>query len=76
MGVGRVNSGAGRTAAAYSGPHDDAYVHPTVVGRLTAAALTYALNGRRFGGRFRFLSRHHGGAAARGGGPYQEVEER
>ncbi|MZF87538.1 hypothetical protein [Streptomyces sp. SID5643] len=51
-------------------------MHRTVAGRLTAAALTYVLNGRRFGGRFRFLSRHHGGAAARGGGPDQEVEER
>ena len=55
---------------------DDAYVYPAVVGRLTAAVLTYALNGRRFGGRFRFSLRNHGGAAARGGGPDQEVEER
>lgn len=52
MGVGRVNSGAGGTPAAYCGPHDDAYVHRTLVGRLTAAVLTYALDGRRFGGRF------------------------
>ncbi|MGW7260242.1 hypothetical protein [Streptomyces sp. NPDC054834] len=34
--------------------HDYAYVQPAVVGRLTAAALTYAFNGRRLGGRSRF----------------------
>ncbi|MDH6440962.1 UNVERIFIED_CONTAM: hypothetical protein RKD50_005364 [Streptomyces canus] len=28
-------------------------MHPAVVGRLTAAVLTYALNGRRLGGRSR-----------------------
>ncbi|MER5836572.1 hypothetical protein ABT116_38655 [Streptomyces sp. NPDC002130] len=51
-------------------------MHPAVVGRLTAAALTYAHNGRRFGGRFRFSLPEHGGAAARGGGPDRLVEER
>jgi hypothetical protein len=38
---------------AYGGPHDYAYVYPAVVARLTAAALTYVFNGRRFGGRSR-----------------------
>ncbi|MGW2643250.1 hypothetical protein [Streptomyces sp. NPDC001348] len=32
---------------------DYAYVQPAVVGRLTAAEFTYALNGRRLGGRCR-----------------------
>ncbi|MEV3966532.1 hypothetical protein AB0K68_00010 [Streptomyces sp. NPDC050698] len=49
---------------------------PVLVGRLTAAALTYALDGRRFGGRFCFSLQHHRGAAARGGGPDRKVEER
>jgi hypothetical protein len=47
MGVGRVNSGTEGTPAAYRGRCDYAYVYPAVVGRLTAAVLTYALNGRR-----------------------------
>jgi hypothetical protein len=59
-------------AAAYAGGHDDAYVYPAVVGRLTAAVLTYALNGRRFGGRFRISLQE--GRPAGGGGPDQEVE--
>ena len=41
---GRVNSCPGRhPAGRSSGCHDFAYVHPAVVGRLTAAVLTYAL---------------------------------
>ena len=43
----------GGTPEAYCGAHDYAYVHPAVVGRLTAAVLTYAFNGRRLGGRSR-----------------------
>ena len=42
MGVGRVNFPAVGTLGAYSGPHDDAYVHPVLVGRLTAADVTCA----------------------------------
>ena len=51
---------------------DDAYVQPVLVGRLTAAALTYALDGRRFGGRSRISLQE--GRPAGGGGPDQEVE--
>ncbi|WP_330459141.1 hypothetical protein OIB37_20975 [Streptomyces sp. NBC_00820] len=54
---------------------DYAYVHPAVVGRLTAAVRTYALNGRRFGGRTR-ISLQESGAGRRGGGLDQEVEWR
>ncbi len=50
-GLGVSTRGRNDTPAAYGGPHDYAYVHPAVVGRLTAAALTYAFNGRRLGGR-------------------------
>ncbi|GAA3802367.1 hypothetical protein GCM10022403_040700 [Streptomyces coacervatus] len=42
------------TREAYAEGHDYAYVHPAVVGRLTAAVLTYVFNGRRLGGRSRF----------------------
>jgi hypothetical protein len=52
-GVGSVNPGPAGPSEAYAGRHDNAYVHPAVVGRLTAAVLTYALNGRRLGGRSR-----------------------
>ncbi|CAL9528052.1 hypothetical protein SUDANB108_04008 [Streptomyces sp. enrichment culture] len=76
MGSGRVNSPVGGTPGAYCGVHDDAYVQPVLVGRLTAAVLTYALDGRRFGGRSRFSLLAHRGAAARGGGHDQEVEKR
>ncbi|WP_265566713.1 hypothetical protein [Streptomyces hygroscopicus] len=47
-------------------------MQPAVVGRLTAAGLTYALIGRRIGGRSR-ISLQEGRPAGRGG-PYQEVE--
>lgn len=53
----RVNFTADGTPGAYPDTHDDAYVHPAVVGRLTAAVVTYALNGRRLGGRSRFSLR-------------------
>ncbi len=42
MGVGRVNFAAVGALAAYSEPHDDAHVHPVLVGRLTAADVTCA----------------------------------
>ncbi|MEU9243068.1 hypothetical protein [Streptomyces shenzhenensis] len=42
--------------------------------RLTAAALTYVLNGRRFGGRSRISLRNFRGPAAGSGGLGQEVE--
>jgi len=48
-------------------------VQPVLVGRLTAAALTYALDGRRFGGRSRISLQE--GRPAGGGGPDQEVDE-
>ncbi|MFE0509368.1 hypothetical protein [Streptomyces sp. NPDC058964] len=54
---------------------DDAYVHPAVVGRLTAAVLTYALNGRRLGGRSRFPLQGSREPAGRDGGPDQEMEQ-
>jgi hypothetical protein len=76
MGSRRVNSRVERAPGAYGGVHDDAYVQPVLVGRLTAAVLTYALNGRRFGGRSRFSLLGHRGAAAPGGGHDQEVEKR
>ncbi|QCN87343.1 hypothetical protein DDJ31_22290 [Streptomyces griseoviridis] len=63
-------------SGAYSRPHDNAYVHPAVVGRLTAAVLTYALNGRRLGGRSRLSLRSLGEPAGQGGGLDQEVEWR
>ncbi|GHK04492.1 hypothetical protein SY2F82_62890 [Streptomyces sp. Y2F8-2] len=59
---------------AYPRCHDFAYVQPAVVGRLTAAGLTYALNGRRLGGRSRISLRISEGRPAEGGGPDQEVE--
>jgi hypothetical protein len=60
---------AGPTPAAYCGPHDDAYVQPVLVGRLTAADTTYALDGRRLGGRSAFLPPGLRGAAGRGRRP-------
>jgi hypothetical protein len=36
---------------------DEAYVRTAVVARLTAAALRYAIYGRRLGGRFRISTR-------------------
>ncbi len=74
MRSGRVNSCPDGTPEAYSGRHDYAYVRPAVVGRLTAAVLTYALNGRRFGGRSRISLQGFRGSAGRGGGLDQEVE--
>ncbi|CAL9491410.1 hypothetical protein SUDANB58_03262 [Streptomyces sp. enrichment culture] len=71
MRTGCVNPGVERPPQACAGRHDDAYVHPSVVGRLTAAALTYALDGRRLGGRFRISLQER---PADGGGPGQEVE--
>ncbi|MER5213335.1 hypothetical protein ABT063_22835 [Streptomyces sp. NPDC002838] len=57
--------------------HDDAYVHPAVVGRLTAAVLTYALNGRLLGGRSCFsLQNSEGQPAGRGGRLDQKERER
>ena len=53
MGRSRVNCGPDGSPEAYADVHDYAYVHPAVVGRLTAAVLTYALNGRLLGGRSR-----------------------
>ena len=52
MGPGRVNRGPDGPSEAYADVHDYTYVHPAVVGRLTAAVHTYVLNGRRLGGRF------------------------
>jgi hypothetical protein len=69
---GRVKSRAERAAQAYGGARDDAYVYPALAGRLTAAAHTYALDGRRFGGRSRISLQE--GRPAGGGGPDQEVE--
>ncbi|WP_406443355.1 hypothetical protein OHB14_30755 [Streptomyces sp. NBC_01613] len=46
------------------------------MGRLTAAALTYAFNGRRLGGRSRFSLQSFRGSAGRDGGLDQEVEKR
>ncbi len=69
---GRVKSRVGRAAQAYGGARDDAYVQPALVARLTAAAHTYAHDGRRFGGRFRISLQE--GRPAGGGGPDQEVE--
>jgi hypothetical protein len=74
MGLGRVNFTPCGTPGAYSETYDDAYVHPAVVGRLTAAVVTYALNGRRLGGRSRISLRSSRGSAGRGGGFDQEVE--
>lgn len=65
---------AGGTARAYASRHDDAYVYPAVVARLTAAALTYARNGRRLGGRSRFSLQDFREPAPTGGGPDQEME--
>ncbi|MEV5642104.1 hypothetical protein AB0L67_18320 [Streptomyces flaveolus] len=48
-------------------------MQPVLVGRLTAAALTYALDGRRFGGRSRISLQE--GRPTGGGGPDQEVEK-
>ncbi|MFJ9567200.1 hypothetical protein ACIRQQ_45095 [Streptomyces fuscichromogenes] len=42
--------------------------------RLTAAALTYAFNGRRFGGRSRISLQNLRGPAAGDGGLDQEME--
>ncbi|WP_189263102.1 hypothetical protein [Streptomyces fuscichromogenes] len=42
--------------------------------RLTAAALTYAFNGRRFGGRSRIPLQNLRGSGAGDGGLDQEVE--
>jgi hypothetical protein len=72
IGLGCVNSVPYRPLQAYSPVHDFAYVYPAVVGRLTAAGLTYALNGRRFGGRSRISSTK--GRPAGSGGPDQKVE--
>ncbi|WP_217167522.1 hypothetical protein [Streptomyces sp. AC512_CC834] len=47
-------------------------MYSALVGRLTAAVRTYALNGRRFGGRFRISLQEE--RPAGGGGPDQEVE--
>jgi hypothetical protein len=47
-----------------------------VVGRLTAAVVTYALNGRRFGGRSRISLQRSRGSAGRDGGLDQEMEKR
>ncbi|MEU5089010.1 hypothetical protein [Streptomyces sp. NPDC021356] len=49
-------------------------MYPAVVARLTAAALTYAHNGRRLGGRSRFSSRDSGGRPAGDGGLDREME--
>ncbi|WP_159053164.1 hypothetical protein [Streptomyces regalis] len=51
-------------------------MHPAVVGRLTAAVLTYALNGRRLGGRSRISLQSSRGSAGRDGGLDQEMEKR
>ncbi|GAA2607761.1 hypothetical protein GCM10010424_69990 [Streptomyces lienomycini] len=68
----RVNSRAVRSPREYRGGRDDAYVYRALVGRLTAAVHTYALDGRRFGGRSRISLQE--GRPAGGGGPDQEVE--
>ncbi|MET8572528.1 hypothetical protein [Streptomyces sp. NPDC004783] len=47
-------------------------MQPVLVGRLTAAALTYVFDGRRFGGRSRISLQE--GRPAGGGGSDQEVE--
>lgn len=74
MPSGRVNSQRYGPAEAYGGPHDYAYVYPSVVARLTAAALTYVFNGRRFGGRSRISLRNLRGPAAGDGGLGQGTE--
>jgi hypothetical protein len=71
MGRSRVNCGPDGSPEAYADVHDYAYVHPAVVGRLTAAVHTYVPNGRRLGGRFRFPP---GEPAGECGGLDQEVE--
>lgn len=65
-GAGVCQLGPGRPPDAYPRSHDHAYVHPAVVGRLTAAVLTYVHNGRRPGGRF-CISLLGGPAGGRGG---------
>ncbi|MFJ7075837.1 hypothetical protein [Streptomyces sp. NPDC098781] len=51
-------------------------MHPAVVGRLTAAVVTYVLNGRRLGGRFRVSLQSSWESAGRDGGLDQKVEKR
>ena len=62
----------GQGASGVRWAHDYAYVHPAVVGRLTAAVLTYVPNGRR--SRRPFLCLPPGEPAGGCGGFDQEVE--